>query len=260
MLKRALLILVLMLPALAFAQAGTTPAKPAAKAPPKAAPAKQKADEAPAAETAKVTASKVLIKTNLGDMTVELYPDKAPKSVENFLTYVNSGFYDGTIFHRVIDNFMIQGGGFTRDLRQKPTRPAIANEAKNGLSNLRGQIIIAVDLRCRHFLHFVKPAPHYANVIFDNPRALLAEFMLELRPDRVEQSLLVQLRILHDRGRRKESPLECVALHAQLEVGAVGRESGDFEAGQREDANLLRDDLLARPDRQTLPCVGAALL
>ena len=144
MLKRAFLILALLLPALAFAQAGTAPAKPAAKAPAKAAPApKAKAAEAPAADAAKLTATKVLIKTNLGDMTVELYPDKAPKSVENFLTYVNSGFYDGTIFHRVIDNFMIQGGGFTRDLRQKPTRPAITNEAKNGLSNLRGTLAMA---------------------------------------------------------------------------------------------------------------------
>lgn len=142
MLKRILLILVLLAPALAFAQ-GTAPAKPAAKAPAKAAPAKPKADDKQVAATDKTAASKVLIKTNLGDMTVELYPDKAPKTVENFLTYVNSGFYDGTIFHRVIDNFMIQGGGFTRDLRQKPTRPAIANEAKNGLSNLRGTLAMA---------------------------------------------------------------------------------------------------------------------
>jgi peptidyl-prolyl cis-trans isomerase A (cyclophilin A) len=141
MLKRVLLTFALLLPALVFAQAGTAPAKPAAKAPPKAAPAKKA--EAPAADTEKATASKVLIKTNLGDMTVELYPDKAPKSVENFLAYVNSGFYDGTIFHRVIDSFMIQGGGFTRDLHQKPTRPAITNEAKNGLSNTRGTLSMA---------------------------------------------------------------------------------------------------------------------
>jgi peptidyl-prolyl cis-trans isomerase A (cyclophilin A)/peptidyl-prolyl cis-trans isomerase B (cyclophilin B) len=140
MLKRALLILALLLPALAFAQA-TAPAKPAAKTPAKAAPAKPKADDKQAPAT--MAASKVLIKTNLGDMTVELYPDKAPKSVENFLAYVNTSFYDGTIFHRVIDNFMIQGGGFTRDLRQKPTRPAIPNEAKNGLSNLRGTLAMA---------------------------------------------------------------------------------------------------------------------
>ena len=144
MLKRALLTFVLLVPALAFAQATNAPAKPAAKAPAKTAPAKPKAAEAPAAaEADKAVASKVLIKTSAGDMTVELYPDKSPKTVENFLAYVNAGFYDGTIFHRVIDNFMIQGGGFTRDLRQKPTRPAIPNEAKNGLSNTRGTLAMA---------------------------------------------------------------------------------------------------------------------
>jgi len=142
MLKRALLILALLLPAFAFAQTGTAPAKPAAKAPAKAAAPAKKAPEAPANEADK-TASKVLIKTNLGEMTVELYPDKAPKTVENFLAYVNAKFYDGTVFHRVIDNFMIQGGGFTPDLRQKATRPAIANEAKNGLSNSRGTLAMA---------------------------------------------------------------------------------------------------------------------
>jgi peptidyl-prolyl cis-trans isomerase A (cyclophilin A)/peptidyl-prolyl cis-trans isomerase B (cyclophilin B) len=142
MLRRALLILALVLPAFAFAQTGTAPAKPAAKAPAKAAPAKAKTAE-PAVSEADKTASKVLIKTNLGEMTVELYPDKAPKSVENFLAYVNGKFYDGTIFHRVIDNFMIQGGGFTPELRQKATRPAIANEAKNGLSNSRGTLAMA---------------------------------------------------------------------------------------------------------------------
>ena len=143
MLKRALLILALLVPAFAFAQTGTAPAKPAAKAPAKTtAPAKAKVAEAPASEADK-SASKVLIKTNLGDMTVELYPDKAPKTVENFLRYVKEGHYNGTIFHRVIDNFMIQGGGFTPELRQKATRPAIANEAKNGLSNTRGTLAMA---------------------------------------------------------------------------------------------------------------------
>jgi peptidyl-prolyl cis-trans isomerase A (cyclophilin A)/peptidyl-prolyl cis-trans isomerase B (cyclophilin B) len=144
MLKRALLILALLVPAFALAQTGAAPAKPAAKAPAKAAAAKPKAAEKPAAaETDKSAATKVLMKTSLGDMTIELYPDKAPKTVENFLGYVNSGFYDGTIFHRVIDNFMIQGGGFTQDLHQKPTKPAIANEAKNGLSNQRGTLAMA---------------------------------------------------------------------------------------------------------------------
>jgi len=144
MLKRVLLTFALLVPALAFAQATTPPAKPATKQPAKTAAKPKAAAEKPAAATDKpATASEVLIKTSLGDMTVELYADKAPKSVENFLAYANSGFYDGTIFHRVIDNFMIQGGGFTRELRQKPTRPAIPNEAKNGLSNLRGTVTMA---------------------------------------------------------------------------------------------------------------------
>jgi len=143
MLRRVLLTLVLLVPVFAFAQTAPAPAKPAAKAPAKTAAAAPKKAETAPADAAKATASKVLIKTSLGDMTVELYPDKAPKTVENFIAYVNSGFYDGTIFHRVIDNFMIQGGGFTRDLHQKPTRPAIANEAKNGVSNLRGTLAMA---------------------------------------------------------------------------------------------------------------------
>ena len=77
----------------------------------------------------------VELKTSLGDMTIELYPEKAPESVKNFLDYANSGFYDGTVFHRVIDGFMIQGGGFDTDLNQKPTRAPIRNEAGNGLKN-----------------------------------------------------------------------------------------------------------------------------
>jgi peptidyl-prolyl cis-trans isomerase A (cyclophilin A) len=73
--------------------------------------------------------------TNDGDFVIELYPDKAPKTVENFLQYINDKHYDGTIFHRVIDGFMIQGGGFTADMVQKPTRPPIPLEADNGLKN-----------------------------------------------------------------------------------------------------------------------------
>jgi cyclophilin family peptidyl-prolyl cis-trans isomerase len=77
----------------------------------------------------------VSLKTNMGEIVLELYPEKAPKSVENFLQYVKSGHYNGTIFHRVINNFMIQGGGFDKDMKQKPTNPPIENEAKNGLKN-----------------------------------------------------------------------------------------------------------------------------
>jgi peptidyl-prolyl cis-trans isomerase A (cyclophilin A) len=85
----------------------------------------------------------VLISTSLGDITVELYNDRAPVSVQNFLQYVNEGFYPGTIFHRVISGFMIQGGGFTADMVEKPTRPPIRNEATNGLNNVRGTLAMA---------------------------------------------------------------------------------------------------------------------
>jgi len=86
---------------------------------------------------------KVVLETTMGRIVLELYPDKAPKTVANFLTYVDEGFYDGTIFHRVIPGFVLQGGGYTADFRQKPTRPPIPNEADNGLSNLRGTIAMA---------------------------------------------------------------------------------------------------------------------
>ncbi len=83
---------------------------------------------------------KVQIKTTKGDITVELYPDKAPLSVKNFLSYVHEKFYDGTIFHRVIKGFMIQAGGFSANLVEKPGKPPIKNEATNRLSNKRGTI------------------------------------------------------------------------------------------------------------------------
>ena len=85
----------------------------------------------------------VLLKTNHGDITLELDAAKAPKSVANFLAYVKSGHYDGTIFHRVIDNFMIQGGGMTAGMKQKSTLDQIENEAHNGLKNERGTIAMA---------------------------------------------------------------------------------------------------------------------
>ena len=85
----------------------------------------------------------VLIKTNLGDITLELDDEKAPDTVENFLAYVDDGFYDGTIFHRVIPDFMIQGGGLTADMTKKSTRAPVMNEAKNGLKNVRGSIAMA---------------------------------------------------------------------------------------------------------------------
>ena len=98
---------------------------------------------------------RVDFRTSKGSIVVELYPDKAPRSVANFLQYVRAGFYDGTIFHRVIDGFMIQGGGFTREMREKPTRDPIQNEAGNGLKNDAGTIAMAR-----------RPNPHSATAQF----------------------------------------------------------------------------------------------
>ena len=85
----------------------------------------------------------ITLKTNLGDIFIELDEENAPKTCENFIQYVQDGHFDGTIFHRVIDNFMIQGGGFLDDMTQKATRDPIENEAKNGLSNEVGTIAMA---------------------------------------------------------------------------------------------------------------------
>jgi peptidyl-prolyl cis-trans isomerase B (cyclophilin B) len=85
----------------------------------------------------------VVLQTSMGDITIELYEDQAPITTENFLTYVRDGHYDGTVFHRVISNFMIQGGGFDADYQRKPTRETITNEADNGLSNERGTLAMA---------------------------------------------------------------------------------------------------------------------
>jgi peptidyl-prolyl cis-trans isomerase A (cyclophilin A) len=81
--------------------------------------------------------------TSLGDFVVEVYPDKAPKTVENFLQYAKDKHYEGTVFHRVMDGFMVQGGGFTADLKEKSTRPPVPLEAHNGLKNDRGTIAMA---------------------------------------------------------------------------------------------------------------------
>jgi peptidyl-prolyl cis-trans isomerase A (cyclophilin A) len=97
----------------------------------------------PAAAEAKGGKPVVVISTTLGDITVELEPEKAPKTVANFLAYVDDGFYDGTVFHRVIKDFMVQGGGMTSDGKQKPTKPPIKNEADNGLKNDVGTLAMA---------------------------------------------------------------------------------------------------------------------
>lgn len=116
----------------------------------------------------------VEIRTNHGSFVVELYPDKAPKTVANFLQYVNSDFYPGTVFHRTINRFMIQGGGFTPDLKPKLTMPPVINESNNGLKNEPGTLAMArafdpnsgtsqffINLTDNKFLNYYRPDPHY---------------------------------------------------------------------------------------------------
>jgi len=86
---------------------------------------------------------RVLMKTSDGDIVIELYAEKSPVTVQNFLSYVDAGYYDGTVFHRVISNFMIQGGGFTTEMKEKPTRDPIVNESSNKLHNTRGTLAMA---------------------------------------------------------------------------------------------------------------------
>ncbi|MGH8671124.1 MAG: peptidylprolyl isomerase [Burkholderiales bacterium] len=117
---------------------------------------------------------RVEIKTNFGSMTLELYPDKAPLTVANYMQYVNNGFYDGTLFHRVVRNFVIQGGGYTPDLQSKPTQAPVANEATNGLRNEPGTVAMArtynphsataqffINLDDNKFLNHHKAVPDY---------------------------------------------------------------------------------------------------
>ena len=124
------------------------------------------------ASTCTLAAPSVEFQTNQGDFTVELYPEKAPKTVDNFLQYVKDGYYENTIFHRVINHFMIQGGGFERDLSEKNTRAAVVNEAGNGLLNQTGTIAMArtadpdsataqffVNLIDNQFLDYTGPDP-----------------------------------------------------------------------------------------------------
>lgn len=115
---------------------------------------------------------RVELKTNRGSIVIELNQAKAPKTVANFLQYVKDGHYNGTVFHRVIDGFMVQGGGFDKDLRQKPTRAPVENEAANGLKNDYGTVAMArtpdphsasaqffINVKNNDFLNYREPTP-----------------------------------------------------------------------------------------------------
>lgn len=120
----------------------TQSAQPAKQAEP-AKPAAEVAAPATASEATQAAANKVEMTTNKGKVSIELYPDKAPKTVANFSHYARDKFYDGTVFHRVIANFMIQGGGFDASLNKKSTLTTVENEADNGLKNDRGTLAMA---------------------------------------------------------------------------------------------------------------------
>lgn len=119
------------------------------------------------------TTPHVKLQTNLGDLVIELDAEKAPKTVESFLVYVSEGFYDGTIFHRVINNFMVQGGGFDAGMKQKQTHDPVENEANNGLKNNRYTLAMArtsdphsataqffINVADNDFLNFTAPTPN----------------------------------------------------------------------------------------------------
>lgn len=122
----------------------------------------------------------VEFRTNVGSFVVELYADKAPATVDNFMRYVNDGFYKGTIFHRVIPGFVVQGGGYTRDYQQKPTREAVRNEAGSGLKNVTATLAMArtsdphsatsqffINLKDNDFLDYRAPNPReYGYTVF----------------------------------------------------------------------------------------------
>ena len=118
--------------------------------------------------SAQAETPQVLIKTNMGNIELELDGDKAPESVKDFLKYTDEGFYNGTIFHRVMKGFMIQGGGFSQDLKRKQTDAPIQNEAKNGLKNKRGTVAMA-RTRAPHSATSQFFINHVDNTTLDHP-------------------------------------------------------------------------------------------
>lgn len=139
-----------------------------------------KAAAQPASTAAASAAPRVLFETSMGNVVVELDPKAAPKTVDNFLQYVRDKHYDGTIFHRVIPNFMVQGGGFTSDYTQKTTRAPVENEAANGLKNTKGTLAMArtgaphsataqffINTKDNDFLNYSAPTPQgYGYTVF----------------------------------------------------------------------------------------------
>ncbi len=173
-------------------------------------------------------APSVEFQTSQGNFTVELYPEKAPKTVANFLQYVKDGFYENTIFHRVINHFMIQGGGFERDLSEKNTRAPIANEASNGLLNELGTIAMArtadpdsataqffVNLTDNQFLNYVSPDPDQIGYcVFGKVTSGI---------EVVQKIGLVQTNTV---GRNSDVPVKPIIIKSVKLLGEVAKEDG----------------------------------
>ena len=173
-------------------------------------------------------APSVEFQTSQGNFTVELYPEKAPKTVANFLQYVKDGFYENTIFHRVINHFMIQGGGFERDLSEKSTRAPIANEASNGLLNELGTIAMArtadpdsataqffVNLTDNQFLNYVSPDPDQIGYcVFGKVTSGI---------EVVQKIGLVQTNTV---GRNSDVPVKPIIIKSVKLLGEVAKEDG----------------------------------
>ncbi len=168
----------------------------------------------------------VVFSTSKGDITIELFPNEAPITVENFLKYVDDGFFDGTIFHRVIPGFMLQGGGFSADMEQKETREQIKNEADNGLKNERGTLSMArtavVDSATSQFFLNLVNNDFLDHGSRDFGYAVFAKVVDGM--DVADEIAKVQT---GNHGGHQNVPLEPVVINSARRVDDVAEESGD---------------------------------
>lgn len=168
----------------------------------------------------------VIFSTSHGDITIQMFPDEAPITVENFLKYVDDGFFDGTIFHRVIPGFMLQGGGFSGDMEQKETREQIKNEADNGLKNERGTLSMArtavVDsATSQFFLNLVD------NEFLDNGSRDFGYAVFAKVIDGMEAADEIAKVETGNQGGHQNVPLEPVVINSARRVDGAGKASGD---------------------------------
>jgi cyclophilin family peptidyl-prolyl cis-trans isomerase len=183
-------------------------------------------EKAQAAAPEKAGNPMVLMKTNVGDITIELYEKEAPVTVKNFLNYVDKKFYEGTTFHRIVPNFVIQGGGFDKDMMKKATLPAIKNEATNGLKNLKGTLSMArtSDINSATSQFFVNLKD---NAALDHRSATSAEYGYAVFGKVVEGMDVVAKIAAMKTGEKagmKDVPVKPVIIESVTRVGAAADE------------------------------------